>query len=99
MVNECNTTWPFTIFVNSSRGVVPGRISYSPALTAAASPFQRAYQTHARGCATMPCDANSAATCAKLAPEGTLKIAADVKRSGASRLLTPDQKSAAAAAT
>ena len=42
MVKECSSTWPFTILVSNSRGVVPGWISYSPALTAEAKPFHRA---------------------------------------------------------
>ena len=49
MVNECSSTWPFTIFVSSSRGVVPGSISYSPALTAGAKPFQARIQDPGSG--------------------------------------------------
>ena len=67
----------------------PARISYSPALTAGARPFHRAYSTHARGCAITPCAANSAATRAKRAPAGTLNRIGAASRSGSSRLRTP----------
>jgi hypothetical protein len=42
MVSECSSTCPLTSLSSTLRGVLPGRISYSPALIAPARPFHRA---------------------------------------------------------